>query len=294
MFYRRNILLSLLQIFDNRMEKLKLQKLLFLFSYLQEKPDFHFIPYKFGCYSFRVNADLLTMTKYKQVKDESKHWLKIDKIDYVNKLKEQDKHILLRIKNDYGNMSLNKLIKFVYTNYPYYAINSMKAESLLDKKEYRKVLNEKPNSNNVILYTIGYEGISIEEYLNRLIRNDIKVLCDVRKNPVSMKYGFSKKQLSYYCEQLNISYLHFPELGINSNKRQSLNDQSDYDLLFEDYKENTLTETRESQLQILELLKEKRRIALTCFESDTSRCHRTHLANSLKTFRNWKYQVKHI
>ena len=109
-----------------------------------------------------------------------------------------------------------------------------------------------------------------------------------------MKYGYSKKQLSYYCEQLNIAYLHFPELGINSNKRQSLSDQSDYDLLFEDYKENTLTKTKESQLQLLELLRMKKRIALTCFESDTSRCHRTHLANSLKTFRNLKYQIKHI
>ena len=34
------------------------------------------------------------------------------------------------------------------------------------------------------LPTIGYEGRSIDEYLNLLIKNNIKLLCDVRKNPI--------------------------------------------------------------------------------------------------------------
>jgi len=52
------------------------------------------------------------------------------------------------------------------------------------------------------LFTIGYEGISLEEYFNRLIKNDVKVLVDVRNNPLSMKFGFSKTQLKRFCEKL--------------------------------------------------------------------------------------------
>ena len=61
MYYRRKILLSLLQVFDNKLEKIRLQKLLMLLAKLQLKPDYHFVPFKFGCYSFQSNADLSTM-----------------------------------------------------------------------------------------------------------------------------------------------------------------------------------------------------------------------------------------
>lgn len=78
MYYRRKILLALLEVFDNKLEKISLQKLLMLVSKQQEKPDFHFVPYKFGCFSFQANADLVTMTKYNQVKAEGNYWLKTD------------------------------------------------------------------------------------------------------------------------------------------------------------------------------------------------------------------------
>lgn len=52
MYYRRKLLLAMLEAFDNRLNKISLQKLLMLLSKQQQKPDFHFVPYKYGCYSF--------------------------------------------------------------------------------------------------------------------------------------------------------------------------------------------------------------------------------------------------
>lgn len=63
MFYRRKLLLSLLEIFGNELEKIRLQKLLFLLTKKQVKQDYEFVPYKFGCYSFSANADLTAMVK---------------------------------------------------------------------------------------------------------------------------------------------------------------------------------------------------------------------------------------
>ena len=61
MFYRRKIILALLEAFDNELEKIKFQKLLFLLGKQQEKPEYDFVPYKFGCYSFSANADVIAM-----------------------------------------------------------------------------------------------------------------------------------------------------------------------------------------------------------------------------------------
>ena len=96
------------------------------------------------------------------------------------------------------------------------------------------------------------------------IINDVKLLCDVRKNSLSMKFGFSKTQLQKACDGLGIKYVHIPELGINSEHRQELNNQSDYDILFDMYKTEVLSETQDKQKSVLDLLNKYDRIALNC------------------------------
>ena len=219
MYYRRKILLALLETFDNRLEKISLQKLLMLVTKQQQKPDFYFVPYKFGCFSFQANADLATMTKYNQVKTEGNSWVKTDSEKYLLTLKDRDRQAIRYIKLQYGGKNADELIKHTYVKFPYFAVNSTIAKERLSQEEYQKVLESRPKLTRTILYTIGYEGISLEEYLNKLILNDIKVLCDVRKNSVSMKYGFSKVQLQKACEGVGIKYVHIPELGIDSDKR---------------------------------------------------------------------------
>ena len=90
---------------------------------------------------------------------------------------------------------------------PELAINSVVAKEMLSADKYRKVVEARPQSNKTILFTIGYEGVSLEEYINKLIVNDVKVLCDVRKNSYSMKFGFSKSQpkLPVMVSILNLS-----------------------------------------------------------------------------------------
>ena len=294
MYYRRKILLSLLQVFDNKLEKIRLQKLLLLFAKLQSKPDYHFVPFKYGCFSFQSNADFFTMVKYGQVAEGEKFWQKIDKTDYISELKEVDRKALRTIKNLYAGKSKDELIRITYTKYPYFALNSTIAHKVLSKTEYQAVSSARPQLNSTVLFTIGYEGISLEEYLNKLIKNDIKLLCDVRKNSLSMKYGFSKSQLQKACEGVGIKYVHIPDLGIESDKRQELHTQSDYDKLFLQYRNDTLTKTRSQQEYIIELLKTDKRVALTCFEANICQCHRKHLAEAITKLPDSDYELKHI
>jgi len=294
MFYRRKIILALLQIFEGQIDKISLQKLLFLFSERQTKAEYDFIPYFYGCYSYSANADLTAMVSKGILSETTSHFTKVDTTDYIKTLKESDRELLQDIKLHYGNMTANALMKHTYLHFPYWAINSKKAKEILSTEQLERVNNSRPKGNKTILFTIGYEGISLEEYLNRLLKNDIKILVDVRCNPLSMKYGFSKSQLQRYCENLGIQYVHFPEVGIQSEQRQELNTQSDYDKLFAVYRQSNLTKTTVSQEKIFNLLKEYKRIALTCFEANIYQCHRKHLAEAIASLPNFEYEVKHI
>ncbi len=217
-----------------------------------------------------------------------------DKTDFLQTVKEEDKRYLQKIKELYGGMNNNALMKYTYIYFPYWAINSTTAKSILSDSEFSKVIQSKPASDQTILFTIGYEGISLEEYLNRLIKNDIKLLVDVRNNPLSMKYGFSKSQLKRYCEHIGIQYVHFPDVGIQSRQRQELNTQKDYDNLFADYQSQNLTKTQATQYRILSLLKQHQRIALTCFEANIYQCHRKYLAEAIANLPEFDYELKHI
>ncbi len=294
MFYRRKILLSLLELFDGQLEKIRFQKLLFLFSQRQAESQYDFIPYRFGCYSYSASADMKAMVTSGVLKEDEKSFEKADKADYMKQLKPVDQKLLMEVKISYGKMGATALMKHTYINFPFYAINSEVAESILSKEELERVTMARPNGNNTVLFTIGYEGISLEEYLVRLLKNDVKVLVDVRNNPLSMKYGFNKNQLKNYCKNLGIQYFHFPEVGIQSEQRQALITQTDYDRLFTHYREQNLTKTKEAQKEILKLLKENERIALTCFEADICQCHRKHLADAIEALPGFNYKVEHI
>lgn len=295
MYYRRKILLSLIQVFDGELEKIQLQKLLFLYTRVQkERKTYDFVPYKFGCFSFQANSDLGTLKKYGIVSETSKSWKKEDDVYYLNELTKEDKKIICDFKIIYGNKSSDDLIKITYKRYPYFAINSTIAKDYLDKTEFENLNNYRSFEDEIVLFTIGYEGISLESYLNKLIKNNIKVLCDVRKNALSMKYGFSKTQLKNACNGVGIEYKHIPEVGIDSDQRQELKTQSDYDNLFSKYKENNLSRTVKKQEEILVLLKQNKRIALTCFEADICQCHRKHLSEAITNLKDFKYKLEHL
>jgi len=294
MYYRRKILLSLLQAFDGELDKMHLQKLLFLVSRHQTVRSFHFVPYKYGCFSFQADSDLGTLVKYNIIAESDNNWKKTDSIDYLKDLKTKDQLAIRYVKLQFGACSKDALVKVTYQNYPYYAINSIIASNILNAEELEKVEKQRPSKPEIVLFTIGYEGISLEEYINKLIVNDVRILCDVRKNSLSMKYGFSKIQLQNACKWVGIEYIHIPEVGIDSDKRQELNSQADHDKLFFYYRTTVLINEKEKQKEILSLLQSKRRVALTCFEANIFQCHRKYLAESISQMEGFTYELKHI
>ena len=109
-----------------------------------------------------------------------------------------------------------------------------------------------------------------------------------------MKYGFSKSQLQKYCECIGVEYVHLPEVGIQSEQRKELHEQSDYDKLFAVYRKKNLPNTVVAQKKIVELLKQHQHVALTCFEANIDRCHRKHLADAIAQLSGFRGTLQHI
>lgn len=294
MFYRRKILLSVLNSFGGQLDKIDLQKLLLILSKEQDNPTFHFVPYKFGCYSFQANADMNTMIKYNLVRENDIQWQLLTNKNYIRELKNDDRILIAKLKTKFANFSTDDLIRYTYREYPYYACKSIIAADKLSDSEFQRVKEALPVNTSQTLFTIGYEGLTSEQYFNKLLKYDVKILCDVRNYPRSMKYGFSKNQLINACCNLGIEYIHLPGLGIVSDKRKSLKSQSDYDSLFKEYRATTLKQNVTDKGNILKLLAENKRVAITCFEKNIHQCHRYHLAKSLAVSPDWDYSIKHI
>lgn len=294
MFYRRKILLALLEAFGGELGKIELQKLLFLFCHSQENSSYNFLPYHYGCYSYQAVWDLQSLQKHDLVSEIDTKWVLKKKDNYLSIIQAKDKGHLSFLVRNYKDYSADELMKLTYIRFPYYAIKSRKAKLLLDKEELDAIEAQKPKNEKTILYTLGYEGISLEKYFNKLIINDVKVLCDVRRNPLSQKVGFSKSTLQKVCNALGIHYAHIPELGIESSKRQNLKTQRDYDLLFADYEQNQLINKLDYVNEIHELLLKHKRVALTCFEASHCQCHRSKVAKALTQLPEWNYELKHL
>ena len=296
LIYRQKIMLSLLQALGGEVSATDFQKYLFLFTQKCEKEkSYDFVPYKYGCYSFQAVADKNNLVNKGYLADETTWELIDNDKNYSVGINKGDADKISLFVEKYKSIKGKNLIQLVYREYPYFAINSQIAEDHLNANELAKVNDAKPTKRRKpVLATIGYEGGSVESYINRLIEADIRLLADVRKNPISRKYGFSKKTLSSLLSRLGIEYIHIPDLGIESADRQNLNTQNDYDRLFSNYEKTVLVTQTEALKALLETYKKHKRIALTCFEKDHHQCHRSRLANKLTEVSEEDIELTHL
>lgn len=283
MFYRRKLLLGMIELWGGRMTRLDLQKILFLVAQRQKAATFDFVPYRFGCFSFQSYADLRAMTTMGQLDTNESDCATSEK-GWFAQLKDEDQAILRQVKREIGALTGDSLVQKVYREFPYFAIKSEIAGRILNRDEQALVDLQRPLEDAPVWFTLGYEGRSLDAYLDALVRRNISHLVDVRKNALSMKYGFSKSQLSKTCAHLGITYLHEPDLGIESEDRQHLQSLKDYEALFSRYEQTTLrADSAHRALNRLQVLHQQvPRIALTCFEKDQHFCHRSRVASALE------------
>lgn len=111
------------------------------------------------------------------------------------------------------------------------------------------------------IYTTGYGNKKIDDFVQLLKMNEIKILIDVRTVPYSnYRQEFNRRNLAKTLEKQGIFYLHKPELGGKD--------------------ENVKKNWEENLGRIINI---EGNLVLMCAEGDIEKCHRKQLANMLKT-----------
>lgn len=290
---RQRLLLQLLSALGGSAKNLDFQKVLFLYC---QEPDsnkpFDFVPYKYGAFSFTSYADRRKLIAHGLIDDDEHQW----KLTGLAKDMIDQDMILGAFVESLGPIRGDELVADTYRRFPFYAIRSEIAHRVLKGEEdaLARIQEEKSRMGSHPLQTIGYEGHSLESYLNALLRAGVTVLCDVRRNPMSRKYGFAKSTLSNACNGVGIRYEHLPELGIPSDQRQDLQTQADYDALFEVYEREWLPNQSESLKLVQAWIAAGQRVALTCYEQLPHQCHRHCVAEALEALSHHTLVAGHL
>ncbi len=296
LFERQRLLLTLLDALRAPVSNTDFQKLLFLYTQeCEASPTYEFVPYKFGGFSFTSYADKRRLMEAGLLHTDDHHWILTDGGHEIVRKHSVAPLVVAAFCRKRDGLRGDDLIAEQYRKHPYYAIRSEIVERVLPDLESRnRVKQASPAKTGSWLVTIGYEGKCLENYLNQLIRSGVTLLCDVRRNPLSRKYGFSKSTLSKACEGVGIRYEHLPTLGIASEERRNLETQADYDALFAEYEATSLPKQTAALAQIQNWISEGQKVALTCFELLPHQCHRHCVSEAIEHAMNTKRITVHL
>lgn len=124
------------------------------------------------------------------------------------------------------------------------------------------------------IYTIGYEGTTMAEFIATLKAAGVEQVIDVRAVPLSRRPGFSKNIFAASLAEAGIGYVGLKALGTPKAGRDAAK-KGDVATLEAVYKAQLgLPEAQVQAAQMREWAAE-RPSALLCFERDPSHCHRT-------------------
>lgn len=142
------------------------------------------------------------------------------------------------------------------------------------------------------IWTIGHSTRGIEEFVGLLTESGTEVVADVRRYPGSRRFPhFNPEPLAGSLRQSGIQYEHFPSLG----GRRTPRSDSLYTIwrheAFRGYADYMDTGEFQEALSRLMRLARGQRVAMLCSEAVWWRCHRSMIADALKS-RGWR--VHHI
>jgi len=291
---RQKTILALLAITNKPISRMVFVKLMFLLRHETamkgERSFYDFVPYMYGPFSFALYRDLTNLSRdgYVILDAEQvslcKHtaYLTEKKIDELPSVFSESVDKVVR---RHGGKSQMVLVEDVYHRYPWYATRSELTGIRTDTS-----VATSPTTQ-LAVYTVGYEGKSVDAFFDHLLRKGIKRIIDVRNNPMSRCYGFSKKQLTEIAAKLGLDYDHIPRLGIPKQYRTHLTDFESYQSLLQKYAVEMLP-SLDTEIDMVGTLMQESPSTLLCVEKDVNCCHRGRLADAVS--RRTGLEVKHI
>ena len=128
------------------------------------------------------------------------------------------------------------------------------------------------------LFTLGYEGSTVESFLERVQAAGVRTVMDVRQLPLSRKKGFSKTAFRQEIERAGLGYVHLAAFGCPKPIRDAYKVDADWSAYTRDFSAHLRTKGE----AVRELWESAQRddACLVCFERDHTRCHRSIVADA--------------
>ena len=126
------------------------------------------------------------------------------------------------------------------------------------------------------IFTIGYEGTTMDAFLAALKQAGVEQVIDVRALPLSRRPGFSKNSLAATLRDAGIGYVHLKALGTPKPGRDAAK-KGDWRTMESVYAGQLQLPEAQAEAAKMRALAAEKKSALLCFERDPHHCHRTML-----------------
>src|SRR5215212_1365171 len=140
-------------------------------------------------------------------------------------------------------------------------------------------------------FTAGYQGHSIETFLDLLLAHGIAHVIDVRQLPFSRKPDFSKKRLTAHLAAVGIAYTHLAALGTPKPLRDQLRREHDFPAFFAAMQ--AIIDAQPEALHEALALARARPAVLLCFEANYAECHRLVVAQAIERLVGGACEIVH-
>ncbi|MFX0174378.1 MAG: ParB/RepB/Spo0J family partition protein [Candidatus Hodarchaeota archaeon] len=229
---------------------------------------------------FLMEKDGLNQTELARKIGKSNSWVST-RLALVLKIHDDVKNALTENKINFemipviGTLEMNSQPKFLKLLLKKGITNSIDARKLRDR-----YLND-------TIFTIGFMGKKIFEFLNILKDNEVKTVIDIRYNTMSQyKADFNQDVLKRELKRDNIEYIHFQNFGVPPVMRDVVIAGYDSDCFRKWYKTFIAINQKEDFKKFLQQLKDLDKSVLLCSEeyskpTGTQKhfCHRDFLAD---------------
>lgn len=124
-----------------------------------------------------------------------------------------------------------------------------------------------------IIFTIGYEGQTLEQFIQRLGAHRVGVVVDIREAPVSKRHGFTKRELQAKLKAAGVGYIMKREWGNPKRKAGGVDERRDPRGAMTAYTEYLAPHIVDAAAFVQDIM--PRRPAFLCYEAEPFHCHRS-------------------
>ena len=131
------------------------------------------------------------------------------------------------------------------------------------------------------IYSLGYQNLSVELYVQNLVNAGVGIILDVREHAWSQRPAFVKSNLQKALSDAGMDYCHIKQAGNPSQNRKTARNARECLARYREHLRSNRGCLDALLLMIRQAEEKGRPACLTCYERKPKECHRSILVDEL-------------